>query len=106
MADVTTEIETEDRSPLSVRSALELLSALFSLQSEFAEARIVKTDVNLRPAFPDNRPRIEHQDGVTRINGMFRHGYLIAPAIVQDAVTAVANSAASRRTEERIHAVH
>jgi len=94
-----TEIETEDRSPLSVRSALELLSALFSLQPEFAEARIVKTDVNLRPAFPDNRPRIEHQDGITRINGMFRHGYLIAPAIVHEAVAAVAN-------EVRLHAVH
>ena len=86
-----TEIEAEDRSPLSVRSALELLSALFSLQPAFAEARIVGSDVNLRPAFPDNAPRVEHEEGLTRINGFFRHGYLIAPAVVEDAVAFVAS---------------
>ncbi|MEO6260481.1 MAG: FAD-dependent oxidoreductase [Thermoanaerobaculia bacterium] len=85
-----TEIESEDRSPLSVRSALELLSALFSIHSAFAEARIIRSDVNLRPAFPDNRPRVEQVDGLTRINGMFRHGFLIAPALVMDALAFVA----------------
>ena len=89
-----TEIESDDRSPLSVRSALELLSALFSVHSGFAEARILRTDVNLRPAFPDNRPRIDHGEGVTRINGLFRHGFLLAPAVVQDAIGAVAERAA------------
>lgn len=98
-----TEIESEDRSPLSVRSALELLSALFSLQPAFAEARIMRTDVNVRPAFPDNRPRIEHHDGITRINGLFRHGYLIAPAVAEDAVSFVANRFAS---EVHLHAAH
>jgi glycine oxidase len=84
-------IEVEDLSPLSVRTALELLSALYAIQPEFAEARIVKTDVNLRPAFPDNLPRTEHQNGMTRINGLFRHGYLLAPAVVQDAIAFVAS---------------
>lgn len=98
-----TEIEAEDRSPISVRSALELLSALFSLQPAFAEARIVRSDVNLRPAFPDNRPRAEHRDGITRINGLFRHGCLITPALVDDAVSFVAQRSAS---EVQLHAAH
>jgi len=98
-----TEIEAEDRSPISVRSTLELLSALYALQPAFAEARIVRTDVSLRPAFPDNRPRAEHVDGLTRINGLFRHGYLIAPALVGDAVAFVASRSES---EVPLHAVH
>lgn len=83
-------IEAEDFSPISVRTTLELLSALFAVQPEFAEARIIRTDVNLRPAFPDNEPRTEHSAGLTRINGLFRHGYLLAPALVHDAIEAVA----------------
>lgn len=95
-------IEVEDLSPLSVRTALELLSALYAVQPEFAEGRIVKSDVNLRPAFPDNRPRTEQDDGITRINGLFRHGYLLAPAVVEEAVSFVANGAAP----EALHAAH
>jgi glycine oxidase len=96
-------IEAEDLSPLSVRTALELLSALYAVQPEFAEGRIVKTDVNLRPAFPDNRPHIEHGEGITRINGLFRHGYLLAPAVAEDAVSFVANRVTA---EVELHAAH
>jgi glycine oxidase len=81
-----TEIESEDKSPISVRSSLELLSALYSMHSGFAEARIVKTLTNCRPALRDNLPRIEHQKRLTRINGLYRHGYLLAPAIVEKAL--------------------
>ncbi len=79
-----TEIESEDRSPVSVRSALEMLSALYCLSSALAEARILNFDVNLRPALADHRPQILAQDdGVLSINGLFRHGYLLAPALLQ-----------------------
>ena len=71
-----TEIESEDRSPISVRSSLELLSALYSVHPAFGESRVVHTMTNLRPAFRDNLPRIEYQEGLTRINGLYRHGYL------------------------------
>lgn len=80
------EIESEDRSPISVRTVLGLLSAAHSVLPELAEARVVHTETNLRPALPDNRPRIEHQPGLTRINGLFRHGWLVAPALVVDAL--------------------
>ena len=81
-----TEIESEDTSPMSVRSSMELLSAVFSLNPNFGEARIVNTETNCRPAFRDNLPRIENSEKLTRINGLYRHGYLLAPAIVEKAL--------------------
>jgi glycine oxidase len=84
------EIESEDRSPVSLRSTVELLAAAHSVVPELAEARIVHTETNLRPALPDNLPRVEAQAGLTRINGLFRHGWLIAPALVEDALEAFA----------------
>jgi glycine oxidase len=80
------ELESEDRSPISVRTLLGLLSAAHSVVPELAEARLVHTETNLRPALPDNLPHVEQRPGLTRINGLFRHGWLIAPALVEDAL--------------------
>lgn len=77
------EIESEDRSPISLRSMVELLAAAHSIIPELAEARVVHTETNLRPALPDNLPHVEHEPGLVRINGLFRHGWLIAPALVE-----------------------
>jgi len=81
-----TEIESEDTSPISVRSSMELLSALYTVHPNFGEARVVNSETNCRPAFKDNLPRIENEKGLTRINGLYRHGYLLAPAIVEKAL--------------------
>jgi len=81
-----TEIESEDTSDISVRSSMELLSALYALHPNFGEARVVNSETNCRPAFEDNLPRIENEEGLTRINGLYRHGYLLAPAIVEKAL--------------------
>ena len=81
-----TEIESEDKSPMSVRSSLELLSAVYSMHSGFAEARIVNMLTNCRPSLRDNLPKIEHGVKMTRINGLYRHGYLLAPAVVEEAL--------------------
>jgi len=77
------EIESEDRSPVSLRSAVELMAAAHSVLTGLAEARIVHMEANLRPALPDNEPRTEQAPGLLRINGLFRHGWLIAPALVE-----------------------
>lgn len=90
------EIESEDRSPVSLRSAVELMAAAQSVLPELAEARIVHLETNLRPALPDNEPRIDSANGLLRINGLYRHGWLLAPALVQDAlVEAGLNEAAA-----------
>jgi glycine oxidase len=80
------EIEAEDRSPVSLRTTVELLAAAYSVVPQLGEARIVHTETNLRPALPDNLPRIDARAGIVRINGLFRHGWLIAPAMVEDAL--------------------
>jgi glycine oxidase len=80
------EIESEDRSPVSLRSTLELLSAAHSAIPALAEARVLHTETNLRPALPDNLPALRHSAGKTEINGLFRHGWLIAPALVEQAL--------------------
>jgi len=78
-----TQIESEDRSPMSLQSSLELSSALYTLSPAFAEARILEQDVNLRPAFMDNNPHVIFKEGLISANGLFRHGYLLAPAVVE-----------------------
>jgi glycine oxidase len=80
------EIESEDRSPVSLKSAVELMAAAQSVIPELAEARIVHLETNLRPALPDNEPDTHFESGLLRINGLFRHGWLLAPALVQDAL--------------------
>lgn len=80
------EVESEDLSPISVRSLLNLLSAAYSVLPRLDEARLVHSDTHLRPALPDNLPRLEGQAGLVRINGLYRHGWLIAPALVEDAL--------------------
>jgi glycine oxidase len=93
------EIESEDRSSVSLRSAVELMSAAHSVMPALAEARIQRLDVNLRPALPDNEPRTDVSAGRVRINGLFRHGWLIAPALVEDALRACGLNAAKPAKE-------
>jgi glycine oxidase len=80
------EIESEDRSPVSLRTAVELLAAAYSVVPQLGEARIVHMETNLRPALPDNLPHLQVVPGLVRINGLFRHGWLIAPALVEHAL--------------------
>ncbi len=81
-----TELESEDAGPVTIRSVLELASALHSLHPAFGEARVLRMSAALRPALDDHRPCIEQRDGVWHINGLYRHGYLCAPALVDDLV--------------------
>jgi glycine oxidase len=76
-----TSLESEDDKDITVQSCLELLSAAYSVHSGFAQASIVGTRVGLRPALPDNLPRIYYTRGLIAINGLYRHGFLLAPAL-------------------------
>ena len=80
------EIESDDLSPISVRTCLELLSSAYSIHPSFAEARIVETITALRPALSDNLPRIYNQPGLIAINGLYRHGFLLAPALINKVI--------------------
>ncbi|WP_298256209.1 FAD-dependent oxidoreductase [Bradyrhizobium sp.] len=77
-----TSLETESAG-VSVRSALELLGAAYAVHPAFAEARILEFGSGLRPAFPDNLPRIAIKNGKIAVNGLYRHGFLLAPALAE-----------------------
>jgi glycine oxidase len=77
-----TSIEAEDVG-VSVRSALELLGAAYAVHPAFAEARIVEFGSGVRPAYPDNLPRIAIDQDRIAVNGLYRHGFLLAPALAE-----------------------
>ena len=90
-----TAIESEDDSAITVRTTLELLSAAYIVHPGFAEARVVETVTNLRPAYFDNIPRIRTDDrGLLRVNGLYRHGFLMSPRVADEAVYYIEHRAA------------
>ncbi|PIV74834.1 MAG: FAD-dependent oxidoreductase, partial [Rhodobacteraceae bacterium CG17_big_fil_post_rev_8_21_14_2_50_65_11] len=85
-----TQVESADRRGVSARSVLELLSAAYALDARLAEAEVLETGADLRPAFADNVPRVvvrasPSNHPVLHLNGLFRHGYLMAPALARQA---------------------
>jgi len=92
-----TMIETDDDGPITARSMMELLNTAYALHPAFAEARIVETGTGIRPAFPDNVPRlIETSEGLA-VAGMHRHGFLLAPALAREAAERLTTANASER---------
>ncbi len=78
-----TMIESDQPSRISARSMLELLSAAYALHPAFGEAEIVEIGTGVRPAFPDNLPRILRRGTALHVNGLYRHGFLLAPALAR-----------------------
>ena len=87
-----TSIEAEDTG-VSLRSALELLGAAYAVHPAFAEARILEFGSGLRPAYPDNLPRITVEKNRIAVNGLYRHGFLLAPALAELTLAHVARGA-------------
>jgi glycine oxidase len=78
-----TVIESDESGAISLRSALDLLSTAYALDPAFGEAEIVEQGAGVRPAFPDNRPRIIARKGYIYVNGLYRNGFLLAPALAE-----------------------
>lgn len=78
-----TMIESDSRRAPTLRSLLELMSAAFALHPALGEAAVIETGIGLRPAFADNIPRVIQQDGRFYLNGFYRHGFLLAPAMAR-----------------------
>ena len=84
-----TMIESDQPTRITARSMLELLSAAYALHPAFGEAEIVEIGTGVRPAFPDNQPRIGWHGGALYVNGLFRHGFLLAPSLARMAAQIV-----------------
>ncbi len=78
-----TQIEASERGRATLRSVMELMNAAYALHPAFGEAELLEIGVDARPAFPDNQPRIRRVGDVIYANGLFRHGFLLAPAVAQ-----------------------
>ncbi|CQR84761.1 FAD-dependent oxidoreductase [Paracoccus aminovorans] len=78
-----TMLETGGKYRVTARSAVEMLSAAYALHPGFAEAEILELGADARPAFPDNLPRLRRRGGTLYANGLYRHGYLLAPAVAR-----------------------
>lgn len=88
-----TMIESDERRRVSARALLELLGAAYALHPAFAEAEVVEFGGDVRPAFPDNLPRIRRRGRTVHVNGLFRHGFLLAPALARRAAAVVLDGA-------------
>lgn len=86
-----TTVESDDCSPVSVRGALELLSVAYAVLPELAEARILELDCDCRPALPDNKPAMRYspEQQMLEVNGLYRHGFLLSPAVVEEVLTVI-----------------
>lgn len=78
-----TMVESERQGGVTARAVMELLGAVYALHPAFAEAEILETGAGLRPSFADNMPRVQETGGVISVNGMHRHGFLLAPVLAQ-----------------------
>lgn len=76
-------IESGENTNPNIRSTMEMLSALNILHPSFADAQILDIKAGLRPAYSDNLPRIKRAGKTISINGLFRHGWLLAPALAE-----------------------
>ena len=90
-----TMIESDQPSRITARSMLELLGAAYALHPAFGEAEIIEIGTGVRPAFPDNLPRVCRIGATVYVNGLYRHGFLLAPALARQAAELVLGASPS-----------
>jgi glycine oxidase len=98
-----TMIETDAAGPITARSIMELLNAAYSLDPTFGEAELLETGVGIRPAYPDNLPHIKQHGRTIRVNGLYRHGFLLAPAMAQRAADMIVGREPTRELLDEAH---
>ncbi|QPM90433.1 FAD-dependent oxidoreductase [Pseudooceanicola algae] len=81
-----TMLESARAGPVTARAVMELLSAAWTIHPGFAEASLIATGAGLRPAFPDNIPALRRDGDRVHLNGLYRHGFLMAPVLAGDLV--------------------
>ena len=96
-------IESDDRGRITARSLVELLNAAYALHPAFAEAEIIEIGCDARPAFPDNLPRIRRTGDTLLVNGLYRHGFLLAPALARRVAGMVLDGAEYREVMDEDH---
>ena len=84
-----TMVKSAEQGRVTARAMLELLGTAYALHPAFAEAEIIEMGADVRPAFPDNLPRLRWRGRRLYVNGLFRHGFLLAPALARRAASVI-----------------
>ncbi|EAU42252.1 THIAMINE BIOSYNTHESIS OXIDOREDUCTASE THIO [Fulvimarina pelagi HTCC2506] len=80
-----TMLESGSTGGVTLRSAVELMNAAYAIHPAFAEAEVEEMSAGLRPSFSDNLPRVTQSGRVVSVNGLYRHGFLLAPSCAREA---------------------
>jgi len=80
----TTDLGDQGSGAITVRSSLELLSAIYCLHPGFADAAIIEVLGTQRIFYSDNLPKITQHENILCANGLSRQGWLLGPAIVEE----------------------
>ena len=86
-------VESEEPGRITSRAMMELLGSAYTIHPAFAEAEIVEIGGDVRPTYPDNLPRLTLRDRTLSINGLYRHGFLLSPALATRAADVVMRGA-------------
>lgn len=84
-----TQFESEQRGAITARGMVDLLNAVYAVHPAFAEAEVLETGADVRPAFPDNLPKLRWRENTLYVNGFFRHGFLLSPACARMAADTI-----------------
>lgn len=79
----------DSRSGVSVRSAGELMMHAVSLLPAFADAEVVELRSGQMPVLMNGVPKVAVGDRVIAVNGLYRYGWMVAPAIAEDLVRVI-----------------
>jgi glycine oxidase len=88
-----TMVENEERARVTAESLVELVNSAFALNPAFAQAEVIETGSDVRPSFTDNLPRIVRDGNRLSLNGLYRHGFLLSPALASRAARVVLQDA-------------
>lgn len=89
-----TMVESARPGGATVRAVVELLSAAYTVHPAFAEAEVIATGAGLRPAFADNIPVLRREGDRIHLNGLYRHGFLMAPILAEDLAALISKETA------------
>lgn len=78
-----TMLESASAGGLSLRSALDLLGSATVVHPGFAGAHVIEMSTGIRPAYDDNLPKVVWRGRCLSVNGAYRHGFLLAPALAE-----------------------
>lgn len=80
------QIESESTAAITMQSAVELMSQALLVHPGFHDANIIQMQAACRPTMPNHLPYLQSEEGVSMLNGMFRHGFMLAPALTSELI--------------------